>query len=186
MKRGLALALLIAAAFPALAQSRADGCGRAVTVHGFKRWGHPTGTTLMAGRAATLALRPVADVHFSPALARKPKPATFGGFFPLTIRRAGRYEIGLSEPAWIDLVQRGDRLESATHRHGPACSGIAKIVGFDLRPGRYWMQLSEAKDRRVSVMIAAKPIAVPGGGTAAGRAASYRRSDAPGSTRRDR
>ncbi len=60
----------------------------------------------------------------------------------------------MSQGAWIDLVQKGERLKSADHAHGPDCSGIAKIVAFDLQPGRYWVQLSEAKDATIYAAVA--------------------------------
>ena len=90
-------------------------------------------------------------------MARPAKDGTFGGYFPVDVARAGRYRFALSQGAWIDLVQKGERLKSADHAHGPICSGIAKIVAFDLQPGRYWLQLSEAKDASIDVMLAPSP-----------------------------
>jgi hypothetical protein len=128
-------------------------CVRMEPVAGFEGWGHPAGSALGLGSAATLALKPATQVEFKPALARPAKDGSFGGFFPLDIAKAGRYRIALSVGAWIDLVQKGDRLKSADHAHGPDCSGIAKIVAFDLEPGRYWLQLSEAKGATINVMV---------------------------------
>ncbi|MBW8744761.1 MAG: hypothetical protein JF628_10520 [Sphingomonas sp.] len=128
-------------------------CVRMEPVAGFQNWGHPAGSALAIGSEATLALKPATGVAFKPALARPAKEGTFGGYFPIDIKQAGRYRIALSQGAWIDLVQKGTRLKSADHAHGPACSGIAKIVAFDLQPGRYWLQLSEAKQASVSAMM---------------------------------
>jgi hypothetical protein len=129
-------------------------CVRMEPVAGFEAWGHPAGTTLNIGSAATLTLKPATGVDFKPALARPARDGTFGGFFPVDVAKAGRYRIALSQGAWMDVVQKGERLKSADHMHGPACSGIAKIVAFDLQPGRYWLQLSEAKDPAISVEVA--------------------------------
>jgi hypothetical protein len=119
-------------------------CVRMEPVPGFQGWGRSAGSALAVGSEATLDLKPAAQVGFKPALERPAKDGTFGGFFPLTIAKAGRYRIALSAGAWMDVISKGDRLKSADHAHGPACSGIAKIVAFDLDPGRYWLQLSDA------------------------------------------
>jgi hypothetical protein len=140
-----------------LAAAAADApkpvCVQMAAVAGFAGWGRSAGSQLAIGSEATLALKPATKVEFKPALARPAKDGSFGGFFPIDIAKAGRYRIALSSGAWIDLVQKGDRLKSADHAHGPDCSGIAKIVAFDLQPGRYWLQLSEAKDARINVMV---------------------------------
>ena len=77
--------------------------------------------------------------------------------FPLNFAKAGRYRIALSQDAWINLVQKGVRLKTADHARGAACSGIAKVVAYDLQPGRYWLQLSEAKEPSIGVMVVSAP-----------------------------
>lgn len=144
--------LLVLAA--AAADTPQPVCIRMEPVAGFEGWGHPAGSTLAVGSEAMLALKPATSVDFKPALARPAKDGTFGGYFPIDVVKAGRYRIGLSQGAWIDLVQKGERLKSADHAHGPACSGIAKIVAFDLQPGRYWLQLSEAKEASIGAEVA--------------------------------
>jgi hypothetical protein len=139
----------------AVADTPAPVCIRMEPVAGFESWGHPAGSTLAIGSAAMLTLKPATGVDFKPALSRPARDGSFGGYFPVDIAKAGRYRIALSQGAWMDLVQKGDRLKSADHMHGPTCSGIAKIVAFDLQPGRYWLQLSEAKDAAISVEVAA-------------------------------
>ena len=143
------IALLLAAA----ATTAQPVCVRMQPVPGFEGWGHSGGSALALGHPATLKLDPANKVHFEPALARRPKTGTYGGYFPLTIAKAGRYRVALSDGAWVDAVSRGKRLNSAAHGHGPACSGIAKIVAFDLKPGRTWLQLSEAKAPSISAMV---------------------------------
>jgi hypothetical protein len=128
-------------------------CIRMEPVAGFEGWGHPAGSSLAVGSAATLDLKPATGVKFEPALTRPAKDGTYGGFFPLTVTSAGRYRLAVSAGAWIDLVGKGARLKSVDHSHGAACSGIAKIVAFDLQPGRYWLQLSEAKAPTISAMV---------------------------------
>ena len=137
----------------AAAQPAQPVCVRMQPVPGFSGWGHSAGAAPAVGSEATLALKPARQVTFKPALARRAKPGSYGGYFPLTIARPGRYRVALSDGAWIDLVQHGERLKSVDHAHGPACSGIAKLVAFDLKPGRYWIQLSEAPSASIGLMV---------------------------------
>jgi len=71
----------------------------------------------------------------------------------LTIAAAGRYGVAADGRVWIDLVADGKPLTSVEHGHGPACSGIRKIVWFDLTPGTYDVALSKATTDRVRVLV---------------------------------
>jgi len=144
--------LLVLAA--AAADTSQPACVRMAPTPGFENWGRPTGTALALGGEAQLTLKPATSVGFKPALTRPAKEGTFGGYFPVDVDKPGRYRIAASQGAWIDLVQKGERLKSADHAHGAPCSGIAKIVAFDLQPGRYWVQLSEAKDATIYAEVA--------------------------------
>lgn len=55
------------------------------------------------------------------------------------IRARGTYGVALDTKGWIDLYRVGEMtpLTSTAHGHGPACSGIRKIVRFALVPGTY-------------------------------------------------
>jgi hypothetical protein len=143
------LALLLAA--PALAADPV--CANKTPTSGFEAWGKPSGDALMVGMQATLALKPAGTIHFMPALARAPKDGTYGGYFALTVPTAGTYRFALSDGAWIDVVRQGARLHSMAHEHGPDCSGIRKIVAFQLEAGRSYVQLSEAKAATIAVMV---------------------------------
>lgn len=77
-----------------------------------------------------------------------------GGTLTLTVTAAGTYRIALGGRAWIDLVQSGTPLVSSAHGHGPACSGIHKIVDFRLEPGSYAVQLSGSVEDTVTLMVA--------------------------------
>ena len=124
-------------------------------VPGFHHFDHPEATALAVGASAKLTLAPAAGQTFAPPLARAPEPDSLGGTFPLTIAAAGTYRIALSAKAWIDLVGNGIVVRSIAHATGPDCSGIAKIVDFALTPGTYQVQLSAAKDKTLTVMVAA-------------------------------
>jgi hypothetical protein len=146
----MAMLLVLAAA---AADTPQPVCVRMEPAAGFEGWGKPAGDALSLGHEAALPLKPASGVDFKPALARPAKPGTFGGFFPVDVPKAGHYRIALSAGAWADLVRNGDRLKLAGHDHAPVCSGIAKIVEYDLQPGRYWLQLSESKSASIGAMI---------------------------------
>ena len=79
---------------------------------------------------------------------------SYGGLFSLAVKTPARIGIGLSGPAWVDIVFRNSPIASTAHSHGPGCSGIQKIVWFDLTPGLHLIQLSGAASSQVRIMAA--------------------------------
>ena len=71
----------------------------------------------------------------------------------LTVPAAGNYAIVATEPIWIDVVQFGTRLTSATHRMGVPCTGMRKTVVFPLAAGEAVIQLWGGKAARVDLMV---------------------------------
>ena len=67
------------------------------------------------------------------------------------------YRIALGSGAWIDLISNGKPVISIAHGHGPACTGIRKMVDFDLKPGHYTLQISANADQQTSLLIAPLP-----------------------------
>ena len=76
---------------------------------------------------------------------------------PLTIATAGRYGLAAGSKVWIDLVAGGTAQTSVEHGHGPACSGIRKVVWFDLKPGTYELALSKGEAASVRVLVVRAP-----------------------------
>jgi len=72
----------------------------------------------------------------------------------IDVPRAGNYGIALSDAAWIDVMRDGKALPSVGHDHGPACTGIRKIVRFALLPGRHQLRLTGIKASSIGVLIA--------------------------------
>lgn len=94
-------------------------------------------------------------------------PATIRGLLPSELARPGgaalvpfevtenaTYRIAVSTRAWIDVAAGKAIAKSTGHSHGPACSGIAKMVDFPLRRGRYALHLSGIGAPSVRVLIA--------------------------------
>lgn len=96
-----------------------------------------TGGDLASGKAVAVATMDPATIR----LAGVPLPRQPGRLALQTVRiaTAGTYGIALDQKGWIDLYRTGDAtaVKTVQHGHGPACSGIRKIVRFALTPGEY-------------------------------------------------
>jgi hypothetical protein len=113
--------------------------------------------TLAIGKAVDLALRPASDMRY----ARTPEKPTAGnshaGMVSFTVDRAGTYRVALGTAAWIDVVRDGTAIMSIGHGHGPACSGIRKLVDFPLTPGRYVLQITGNATAETSALVVRQP-----------------------------
>ena len=108
---------------------------------------------LILGKPVVATLTPAAHVQFA---VPPGKGATegFGGLFTLALKQAARVGVGLSGPAWVDVVTGTTPVASADHGHGPDCSGLRKIVWFNLPAGRHLVQIAGSKTAEVRVMAA--------------------------------
>lgn len=108
---------------------------------------------LILGKPVLASLRPVSQVQF-PAKPAKVQPKRYGGLFTLAVKEPARVGIALSGPAWVDVVTGSSASVAVDHGHGPECSGIRKIVWFDLGPGLHLVQIADAPTREIRVMAA--------------------------------
>ena len=121
--------------------------------------GHQAGDakTLLLGSALTASLHPIAHVQY-PAKPGKPVTAgTFGGTFRLNLAKPSRVGIALSDAAWLDVAIGTALAVSLDHGHGPDCSGIRKIVWFDLPRGANIVQIANAPGETIRIMAVEKP-----------------------------
>lgn len=109
---------------------------------------------LALGQAARLSLHPAdrLKLPFAPKMVNGN-----GGLVRFRVREVGTYRVALGTAAWIDVVADGKALLSASHGHGPACSGIRKIVDFNLMPGAYVVVLSGNAEQATQILVAKKP-----------------------------
>lgn len=132
-------------------------------------WAHRTALTAVAdpdglagaairpGMAVDLALLPTPDVRY-PLRSQNPGGSvSHGGLVGFAVETAGTYRVALGGAAWIDVVRDGAAVASIGHGHGPACSGIRKIVDFSLAPGRYVVQIAGSGSSQIALMIAHVP-----------------------------
>jgi hypothetical protein len=109
--------------------------------------------SLTIGKAAQLRLSPTPTIRFPVRPDRPAAPNTHGGIASFTVAHPGTYRVALGSGMWIDVVQEGRAIASTTHAHGPACSGIRKIVDFRLKTGRHLLQISGGKEPNVTVLV---------------------------------
>lgn len=143
MNRAALLALLLSAAAPALAAEPA-ACPAPADLGAtpYAAW------TAADGDAAAPLAR-----DLPVALATTDGAASRG----LRIDSAGKYGIAADSKVWIDVIADGKPLTSTDHGHGPDCSGIRKIVWFDLAAGTYEVALSKAAGPSVRLLVVRAP-----------------------------
>lgn len=139
------------AACPALPAALAGWARMTPAVAGARAAGAPV---LRIGVGARAALLPTPKVAYPRGPEKPGDPASSGGLFAFAVPVAGRYRVALGSGAWIDVVRDGNAVASAAHGHGPDCSGIRKMVDFDLRPGRYLLQISGNAGPTLPLLIA--------------------------------
>lgn len=113
--------------------------------------------TVPVGSGVSATLRPTAAVAYAVPPGQHAASGASGGLFAFTVPAAGRYRVALGAGAWIDVVENGAAAVSVAHGHGPACTGIAKTVDFDLKPGVHQLQVTGSKAATLTLMIARLP-----------------------------
>jgi len=116
---------------------------------GLRGWAIPAAAPTLGKRFHLSARAGIPDLT-----AKERKRGGGSAIATLRITAPGTYRIALSNAAWLDIVSRGTPLESVAHAHGPACSGIRKIVAFRLAAGEYQLRLSGIKADGVDVLVA--------------------------------
>ncbi len=97
---------------------------------------------LTPGIAVAARLSSTQDVRYVVTPEKPGGSVSYGGIFAFTVATPGRYRIALGAGAWIDVLANGKPTTSVAHAHGPACTGIRKMVDFDLSAGRYMLQIT--------------------------------------------
>ncbi|MES3152773.1 homogentisate 1,2-dioxygenase [Sphingomonas faeni] len=106
------------------------------------------------------SLLPTPDIIYAAHPAKPGASLSNGGIFAFNVRTPGRYRVVLGAPAWIDVLNGTTPAVSVAHDHGPDCSGIRKMVDFDLKPGRYLLQVSGNSATTLALMVAHAPTSI--------------------------
>lgn len=123
---------------------------------GLEGWAVPAGATktLPLDHRVEVALLPTSQVRYALPPEKPGSAAQRGVVIRFIAPSAGKYRIALSAAAWIDVVGSRKVVTSTGHTHGPACTGMRKIVDFTLAPGPHLLQISGAEAKMIGVMIA--------------------------------
>lgn len=112
------------------------------------------GPTIAIGKPYDVTLRPDGELRLSNLPGPVKDRVGHGGIASFTVAARGSYRVALGSGVWVDVVRDGKTIESTGHGHGPACSGIRKIVSFDLEPGRYLLTLDGSDAPHTSLLVA--------------------------------
>ena len=108
-------------------------------------------------KAIAVTLKPSAEVTYPVAPSGKPKSAsgeTFGAVINFAgVAKPGVYQVSLSGPGWIDVVQNGATLKSTSHSGKSDCEGLRKSVRFDIGPGPFTVELSSVPSSAIRFSI---------------------------------
>ena len=108
---------------------------------------------IILGKPVTATLRPDPQVQFA-IPPGKPAAKSYGGLFTLAVKDAAHIGLALSDAGWVDVATGSTLHASVDHGDGPACSGIRKIVWFDLPPGLHIIQISGVRTSSIRMMAA--------------------------------
>ena len=84
---------------------------------------------------------------------KAPAAGAKGGLILLNVAQPGRYAVGLGNGSWLDAVSGSTAQTPVGHGHGPDCSSIRKYVEYDLKPGRYVLQISGSQEPDVGILV---------------------------------
>ncbi len=110
-------------------------------------------STIAIGHPTRLALQPIAAMHWPDQPTKKNGP--YAGLAAIDVPNAGTFTISLGARVWIDVLEGSTAIASTSHRHGAACSGIAKQVVFPMVAGRHVIEVSGSAAPRVAILVTA-------------------------------
>ncbi len=100
----------------------------------------------------SMLLSPVSRVIYTVAPERG-RDDGFGGVVTLEWISAGRYQVTVSEDAWIDAVQNDKRLQVLASTSRDDCPGIRRSVQFEIKGVPLTLQFGSAAVRRLNVSV---------------------------------
>jgi hypothetical protein len=100
-----------------------------------------------------LLLKPVGDVIY-PVTPESGSDGSYGGVVTIENIPAGRYQIILSEEAWVDAIQERARLPVRAFSRNKGCPGVRQIVQFDVSGEPLTIAISRAGVPRINIAVA--------------------------------
>lgn len=143
------LALLVGT--PALAQTCPSPAGWAKPTRHLAARAPELKFALATGTLNQIGLLPAKSVKLAVGGPRAPRPGSTAGLAALDVTKPGKLDVLLSNATYIDLVRDGRILRSTGHNDFKTCPGLRKSVNFDVVPGRYIVQLTNAREKSVKM-----------------------------------
>jgi hypothetical protein len=164
MRALLLIALLSLGATPIWAAEDPSGCDKfrwpiereraALTAPDRIKFASGGELAVLPSTAITLGLRVAAEAKLPKPPERAPKQGTFAGFATFASPpSAGTYTVSVSAAGWIDVVQDGRFLRSASSSAARDCDGIRKSVKFEIPARPFVVQISGVETDAISLAI---------------------------------
>ena len=99
-----------------------------------------------------LVLRPFPDVIY-PTTPERGSDGSWGGVITIENVPAGRYQIALSEDAWVEAIQDNKRLVTEASTRLRECRGVRRSVDVDVRGDPLTLQIGGAGMHRLNVAV---------------------------------
>jgi hypothetical protein len=108
-------------------------------------------------KAIALSLQPEAQTKLAVPASGKPKSVPdrpFAGTVTVaSLAKGGVYQVTLSGPGWIDVIQDGQVAGSVSHTGKADCPSIRKSVRFELKPGPVTLQVTSVPAESIRITI---------------------------------
>jgi hypothetical protein len=111
-----------------------------------------SGQSLPKEGVFAMVLRPVADVIY-PTTPERGSDGSWGGVMTIENVPAGRYQIALSEDAWIEAIQDNKRLAIQASTRPKECRGVRRSFDLDIRGEPLTLQIGGASAHRLNIAV---------------------------------
>lgn len=134
------------------------GNGWAATCPAPQNWSQPERHLAARSPAMKFALKPGGTTQIGLLPRQDVKLASgrisregYAGVAAVDVPRAGVLQVILDNKVFADVVRDGKPLALAGEPRAHGCPGIAKVLTFKVRPGRYLIELSGSPSRLVKL-----------------------------------
>ncbi len=160
MRKTLVLAALLLGAAPAFAEEPV-GCDKfkwpvdllRATLSTASQQPVASGSDVTTVTAESVSLKPLASAVLLMPPERGQKDGTFAGYVTVRNLTAGTYVIGVSDYAWIDVLQNGTYVKPKDFSGATGCDGLRKTMKFALETASTTIQISGVGKNTINLVI---------------------------------
>jgi hypothetical protein len=102
--------------------------------------------------AFTLLLQPVASTHYI-VVPERGRDDGYGGVITMEWVAAGRYQVTLSDEAWVDAIQNDRRIAPLVWTRRGDCPGVRLSVQYELESLPLTLQFGGARVQRLNIAV---------------------------------